>query len=89
MYFKRGKAKPKGKKLLSIKGRQELLDYLDRESFVNEPIQVSTARHRKNYDAMVGFDRDLLGMSVKQSWDHPGNRGALLSFDGGVTGTVI
>jgi catechol 2,3-dioxygenase-like lactoylglutathione lyase family enzyme len=57
--------------------------------FMIEIFQVSIVRHTKNYDAMVEFYRDRLGMSVKQSWDHPGDRGTLLSFGGKTPGTLI
>jgi len=56
---------------------------------MNEVFQVSIVRHTKNYDAMVEFYRDRLGMSVKESWDHPDNRGTLLSFGGQASNTVI
>ena len=56
---------------------------------MNEVIQVSVVRHTKNYDAMIEFYRDLLGMAIQQSWDHPGDRGTLLSFGGKAPGTVI
>lgn len=54
-----------------------------------ETIQVSIVRHTNNYDSMVEFYRDRLGMSVTQSWDHPGIRGTLLSFGGQVSKTVV
>lgn len=38
---------------------------------------------------MIEFYRDRLGMSIKQSWDHPGNRGTFFWFGGQVSGTVI
>lgn len=56
---------------------------------MNEVFQVSIVRHTKNYDAMVEFYRDRLSMSVKESWDHPDNRGTLLSFGGKASNTVI
>jgi uncharacterized glyoxalase superfamily protein PhnB len=56
---------------------------------MSEVLLVSIARHTKNYSPMVEFYRDQLGMQVKQSWDHPGNRGTLLWFGGQVSGTVI
>jgi uncharacterized glyoxalase superfamily protein PhnB len=57
--------------------------------FMSEIFQVSIVRHTNNYDAMVEFYRDRLGMSITQSWDHPGNRGTLLSFGGKAPGTLI
>lgn len=56
---------------------------------MSEIFQVSIVRHTKNYEAMVKFYRDNLGMSVTQAWDHPGDRGTLLSFGGKVSNTVI
>jgi catechol 2,3-dioxygenase-like lactoylglutathione lyase family enzyme len=38
---------------------------------------------------MVEFYRDWLGMSISQDWDHPANRGTLLSFGGKASNTVI
>jgi uncharacterized glyoxalase superfamily protein PhnB len=52
-------------------------------------LQLSVVRHTKNYEAMVEFYRDRLDMSIKQSWDHPGDRGTLLSFGGNTSNTVI
>jgi uncharacterized glyoxalase superfamily protein PhnB len=57
--------------------------------FMSEIFQVSIVRHTKNYDAMVEFCRERLGMSITQSWDYPGDRGTLLSFGGKAPGTVI
>ena len=56
---------------------------------MSETIQVSIVRHTKNYEAMVEFYRDRLNMSIHQSWDHPHNRGTLLSFGGKASNTVI
>ncbi|HKJ38399.1 MAG TPA: VOC family protein [Anaerolineales bacterium] len=52
-------------------------------------LQVSIARHTKNYEAMVGFYRDKLDMDVTLSWDEPGNRGTLLAFGGKASSTVV
>ena len=52
-------------------------------------LQVSIVRHTKNYDAMVSFYRDGLGMKITEQWDEPGNRGTLLAFGGKVENTVI
>jgi uncharacterized glyoxalase superfamily protein PhnB len=57
--------------------------------FMSEIFQVSMVRHTQNYGAMVEFYRDRLGMSITQSWDHPGNRGTLLSFSGKASSTTI
>jgi uncharacterized glyoxalase superfamily protein PhnB len=56
---------------------------------MNEIAQVSIVRHTRNYEALVKFFRDSLGMRVKQAWDHPGNRGTLLSFGAKASNTVI
>jgi uncharacterized glyoxalase superfamily protein PhnB len=56
---------------------------------MSETIQVSIVRHTKNYNSLVEFYRDSLGMKVTQSWDHPGNRGTLLSFGGRASNAVI
>ena len=52
-------------------------------------LQVSIARHTKNYEAMVGFYREKLGMDVTLSWDEPDNRGTLLAFSGKAGNTVV
>lgn len=56
---------------------------------MSEMFQVSIARHTKNYETMRRFYRDDLGMKVTQEWDHPDNRGTLLSFGGKAGNTVI
>jgi uncharacterized glyoxalase superfamily protein PhnB len=56
---------------------------------MSETIQVSVVRHTKNYDSLVEFYRDRLGLRVTQSWDHPGNRGTLLSLGSKASNTVI
>jgi uncharacterized glyoxalase superfamily protein PhnB len=56
---------------------------------MSEVFQVSIVRHTKNYEAMVAFYRDRLGMSIKQAWDDPGNRGTLLSIGGKTANTVV
>ena len=56
---------------------------------MSEIFQVSIVRHTKNYEAMVQFYRDGLGMGITQSWEEPGNRGTLLSFGGKTTNSVI
>ena len=56
---------------------------------MNETIQIRIVRHTKNYEVMVEFYRDRLGLNTKESWDHPGNRGTLLSFGGKSSNTVI
>lgn len=54
-----------------------------------EVLQVSIVRHTRNYDTMVSFYKDLLGMQVTTSWDEPENRGTLLAFGGQTGNTVI
>jgi uncharacterized glyoxalase superfamily protein PhnB len=56
---------------------------------MSEIFQVSIVRHTKNYEAMLEFYRDQLGMAITLSWDEPGNRGTLLSFGGRSANTVI
>ena len=56
---------------------------------MGEVFLVSIVRHTKNYESMVVFYRDRLGMSISQDWDDPGNRGTLLSFGGKASDTVI
>ncbi len=52
-------------------------------------LQVSIARHTKNYVAMVAFYRDGLSMKITEQWDEPANRGTLLAFGGKAESTVI
>lgn len=52
-------------------------------------VQVSVVRHTKNYETMVTFYRDSLGMKITQQWDEPDNRGTLLAFGGKAGNTVI
>jgi uncharacterized glyoxalase superfamily protein PhnB len=54
-----------------------------------DAIAVRIVRHTNNFEAMVRFYRDGLGMDVVQSWDRPGNRGALLSPGDAVSDTLI
>ena len=56
---------------------------------MSEVFQVSIVRHTRNYEAMVRFYRDGLKMNIQESWDHPENRGTLLSFGGRSANTVI
>jgi len=52
-------------------------------------LQVSIARHTKNYEAMVAFYRDGLGMNITEQWNEPENRGTLLAFGGQAGSTVV
>ena len=52
-------------------------------------LQVSIVRHTKNYEAMLEFYRDNLGMQITEEWDEPDDRGTLLAFDGKAGSTVI
>ena len=54
-----------------------------------KPLQVSIARHSKNYETMVGFYHDGLGMNITEEWNEPNNRGTLLAFGGKAVSTVI
>ena len=56
---------------------------------MSEVFLVSIVRHTKNYEPMVVFYRDQLGMSISQEWNQPANRGTLLSFGGKAPDTVI
>ena len=56
---------------------------------MSETIQVSIVRHTKNYEAMINFYRDNLGLRVTQAWDEPANRGTLLSFGGRTANAVV
>lgn len=52
-------------------------------------VRVSIVRQTKNYASMVRFYRDGLQMKIIQAWDHPGNRGTLLSVGGESAKTVV
>ena len=54
-----------------------------------EMLQTSIVRHTNNYEAMLKFYRDSLGMSITEEWNEPGNRGTLLAFGGKIANTVI
>lgn len=41
--------------------------------------RLTVIRHTDNHDAMLAFYRDGLGMTVTESWDQPGDRGAILA----------
>jgi len=56
---------------------------------MSEIFQISIVRHTKNYEEMVKFYCDKLGMKVAQEWGEPNNRGTLLSFGGKAANTVI
>jgi uncharacterized glyoxalase superfamily protein PhnB len=56
---------------------------------MSEVFQVSIVRHTKNYEAMLEFYRDRLGMNITQAWEEPANRGTLLSFGGKSGNTVV
>lgn len=42
-------------------------------------LAMSVVRHTRNYEIMLRFYRDRLGMKVVEAWDEPDNRGTLLS----------
>ena len=52
-------------------------------------LQVSIVRHTKNYEAMLEFYRDGLGLQITEDWNEPDNRGTLLAFGGKAGSTVI
>ena len=52
-------------------------------------LQISIVRHTKNYEAMLKFYRDGLGMQITDEWDEPDDRGTLLAFGGKADSTVI
>jgi catechol 2,3-dioxygenase-like lactoylglutathione lyase family enzyme len=49
---------------------------------------MAVIRHTRNFDAMVVFYRDKLGMTVTRSWDRADSRGMLLS-PGEQTGSTV
>lgn len=51
-------------------------------------LALSVVRHTRNYEAMVRFYQDVLGMAFVEAWDEPGNRGTLLS-PGERVGTAV
>ena len=52
-------------------------------------LQVSIVRHTKNYEAMLKFYHDDLGMQITHEWDEPDDRGTLLAFGGRAGSTAI
>lgn len=52
-------------------------------------LQVSIARHTRNYETLTSFYHDILGMEVTFTWDEPDNRGTLLAFGGEAGNTVV
>jgi len=52
-------------------------------------LQVSIVRHTRNYEAMLEFYRDGLGMKVTEEWNEPENRGTLLAFGEKAGNSVI
>ena len=44
--------------------------------------QVTIIRHTANFDDMLAFYRDQLGLHVIEAWDEPNNRGAVLALAG-------
>ncbi len=50
---------------------------------------LSVVRHTHNYEAMLRFYRDVLGMEPGEAWDEPENRGTLLAPGGQVANTFI
>jgi uncharacterized glyoxalase superfamily protein PhnB len=52
-------------------------------------IGMSIVRHTRNYEAMLRFYGNDLGMKVVEAWDEPGNRGTLFSPGEKVGSAVI
>jgi len=52
-------------------------------------LQVSIVRHTRNYEDMLEFYRDGLGMKVTEEWNEPENRGTLLAFGEKAGNSVI
>lgn len=51
-------------------------------------LAMSTVRHTRQYEAMLYFYQETLGMKPVESWNEPGNRGTLLS-PGERVGTAV
>lgn len=51
--------------------------------------QLVIVRHTTNFEAMVSFYRDGLGLDVVESWDDPGNRGVVLAATGAMSGVHL
>ena len=54
-----------------------------------DALRLSVVRHTRNFDRMLGFYRDVLALEIVESWDEPGNRGALLAAGKELANTVI
>ncbi len=52
-------------------------------------LAMSTVRHTRNYEVMLHFYKEILGMKPVLSWDEPANRGTLLAPGGQVANAVI
>ncbi len=46
--------------------------------------RVVLTRHTTRFETMLAFYRDQLGLTVIESWDEPGNQGAILALPGDV-----
>lgn len=46
-------------------------------------------RHTTQFELMLAFYRDKIGLDVIESWDEPGNRGAILALPGDVENAHI
>ena len=53
------------------------------------PTTLSIVRHTHNYESMLAFYGEMLGMKVTLSWNEPTNRGTLFALGGEVANTVI
>lgn len=53
------------------------------------PNTFNIVRHTQGFQRMLHFYRDLLGLTVVQAWDEPGNRGAILALGGRVENATV
>jgi catechol 2,3-dioxygenase-like lactoylglutathione lyase family enzyme len=54
-----------------------------------DPRTFNVVRHTRSFQPMLHFYRDLLGLTVVQAWDEPGNRGAILALGGRVENATV
>lgn len=51
--------------------------------------QLTIIRHTANFEAMLSFYQDGLGLDVVEAWNKPNNRGAVLSAAGAMSGVRL
>lgn len=56
---------------------------------MQKPTGLNLIRHTRNFEAMLHFYRDLLGLTVVNAWDRPDSRGAILAVGGRVENATI